>query len=135
MAQEQPPVMQTPQRMARRPNMRLVSRRLALAALVWLGCIAAGGLWVLQYRLDTYRADVQATARLRVNGLQDNIESHFRSLAALAQVLSRQPGFAEVLRAGVVPDPAGVDPRNSPYDEITYAVLRFRVAGTKLGML
>ena len=32
-------------------------------------------------------------------------------------------------------DPAGIDPQNTPYSEMTYAVLRFRVSGTRLGML
>ncbi len=83
-------------------------RRLLWAALIWLMVVVIGAAWLTQHRLQTYRQAVFDSGVARLNSLQDNIENHFRSLAALARVLAHQPVFIDFLKGALSPEPAKV---------------------------
>ncbi|MGC4061475.1 MAG: response regulator [Aquabacterium sp.] len=94
------------------PSLIHVRRRLAWFALAWLLILAMAGSWITQTRLHAYRQDMAANGTARLNSVQDNIENHFRSLAALAQVLARQPAFIDFLSHDIGPEPSKVTEAN-----------------------
>jgi two-component system sensor histidine kinase/response regulator len=94
------------------PKLMKMRRRLAFFALGWVLTVVLAGLWAAQYRLHAYRQETANNGIQRLNSLQDNIENHFRSLAALGQVLARQPAFIEFLRHDIAPEPAKVTEAN-----------------------
>ena len=80
-------------------------RKLSWAALIWTGLVILAAVWALQFRIQSFRHDAVSSSNVRLSSLQDNIESHFHSLAALAQVLARQPSLIEFMRRDLAPDP------------------------------
>jgi len=87
-------------------------RRGAVLGLIWLGLVLLVAVWALKWRLqDSYRA-AQTGSVARLSSMQDNVENHFRSLAALGQVLSRQPGFVDFMRLDLSPEPSRVSEAN-----------------------
>ncbi len=96
------------------PDMSRLRRALTWAALTWAAAVVLGALVVSHYRIQSFRQESLNNATMRLNSLQDNIENHFRSLAALGQVLARQPAFIEYLRQDIAPDAA----RRGEHDQI-----------------
>jgi len=89
-------------------TLRRHRRRLLILALAWLLCISALGAWIHHSRLASYRAENIGKATQRAQALQDNIENHFQSLAALGKVLARQPLIVNFLRPKRLADPSQI---------------------------
>jgi len=90
------------------PDLSQMRRRLLWLAGLWLLVVLAVSAWLTQWRLQSFRQAAVSGSTARLNSLQDNIENHFRSLAALGQVLARQPHYAEFLRQDLGPEPSRV---------------------------
>ncbi len=88
------------------PDINPQRRRLLMGALIWSAAVIAGALWVDHYRIHAFRQDAANNANLRLTSLQDNVENHFRSLAALGQVLARESSFINFLHQNIAPDTA-----------------------------
>ncbi|TAK98781.1 MAG: PAS domain S-box protein, partial [Aquabacterium sp.] len=86
------------------PDMRGLRLKLTWAALLWTVAVVLGGLWVAQYRVQSYRHDAVNSGNARLTSLQDNVENHFRSLAALGQVLARETSFVNFLKQDLAPE-------------------------------
>ncbi|MBI2733630.1 MAG: response regulator [Aquabacterium sp.] len=84
-------------------------RKLFIAALTWAALVVAAAFWLDHYRVRTFRQEAVANANLRLTSLQDNVENHFRSLAALGQVLAREASFISFLRQNVAPNSVMLD--------------------------
>jgi len=96
------------------PDINPLRRRLLMAALAWTAAVLVGAVWVDQYRTHAFRQEAVNSANVRLNSLQDNVENHFRSLAALGQVLARETSFIGFLRQNIAPDTAesrAIDPK------------------------
>jgi PAS domain S-box-containing protein len=96
------------------PDMRQLGRTLLQAAALWTLAVAGLTVIALNYRIQEHRQTMLAGGNARLLSLQDNVDNHFRSLAALGKVLARQPALIDFLAQPIPLDTTGtgqVDPR------------------------
>jgi PAS domain S-box-containing protein len=80
-----------------------------LAALAWLLLVALAATLITRDRLRAHESTVASGAQLRLQALHDNVETHFRTLAELAQVLARQPAMVAFLEGTQAPKSANLN--------------------------
>ncbi|MGQ0598993.1 response regulator [Aquabacterium sp.] len=103
------------------PDINPLRRKLLFAALAWTAAVVVVGILVGQSRIHAFRQAAVNNGNVRLSGLQDNVENHFRSLAALGQVLARETSFVDFLRQNIAPDTSAsnkIDPKRLR-DELT----------------
>jgi len=85
---------------------RLLRRRLLQAGGLWLLLVALGGALLTHGRLQSHRLDAAGGGQQRLSSLQDNVETHFRFMAGLSQVLASQPALIGFLEGNATTNPA-----------------------------
>ncbi|MBH1986642.1 MAG: response regulator [Burkholderiales bacterium] len=80
-------------------------RRLLQASGLWLLLVALGVGLFTHGRLQSHRANAASGGQQRLASLQDNVETHFRFMAGLGQVLASQPSLVDFLEGNATTNP------------------------------
>ncbi|WP_375213099.1 response regulator [Aquabacterium sp.] len=79
--------------------------------MLWLLVVVAAAWTLTQQRINAMRQDALGRSQQRLEVLRDNVETHFRTVAGLAQALAVQPDMTQFLQQSHVPDASQVTPQ------------------------